>query len=139
MPPTADSASSAPQALQVWAENTSDPTSLVVHAGGEIDLASVADLRRHLQELVTSARRTVVIDLSGTTFLAGCGLSLLAETAEKAAAEGVGLWLIAGDSVPVRRALDICRFDAVIPRAASVADALGRPARPSGSEWPAPT
>lgn len=137
MPPV-DSASSAPELLRVWAEPAHDGAALVVHAEGDIDLASVGDLREQLLTHVTAARHAVVVDLTATTFLAGCGLSLFDETATRATADGVGLWLVAPASGPVRRALDICDFDNVIPRAETVEDALEHYVR-EGKRAPWPT
>jgi stage II sporulation protein AA (anti-sigma F factor antagonist) len=49
----------------------------VVQVGGEIDILTAPVLHRHLESVIAAARRTVVIDLSETTFLDARGVGVL--------------------------------------------------------------
>jgi anti-sigma B factor antagonist len=65
----------------------------------------------------------VVLDCTGVSFLATCGISLLLEITDQARAEGVALRLVA-QSRAVLRALKVTGVDGLVPRAATVAEAV---------------
>ena len=67
----------------------------VLHVAGEIDLATVAALRHALEQLLRSANRSAVIDLSGVTFMDCQGIAALFEAARRAHAAGLGLSAVA--------------------------------------------
>jgi len=70
---------------------------VVVDLAGEIDLASCGDLRESLQVAVEIVRRggRVVVDLSGVSFLAVCGLRCLLEADVALRARDVQLGVVA--------------------------------------------
>jgi anti-sigma B factor antagonist len=96
---------------------------VVLHAVGEIDLATVGRLRDRLHTQVPGAYRVVIVDCTGVSFLAACGIGLLIETADRALAEGMALWLVANGRV-VLRALEVTGVDKLIPHASTVAQAV---------------
>jgi anti-sigma B factor antagonist len=66
----------------------------VLQLAGELDLETVAELRTHAQaELAARRRQTLMIDMSGLTFIDSSGLGLLVELRQMAAASGVSLEL----------------------------------------------
>jgi anti-sigma B factor antagonist len=76
---------------------------LVVKAIGEVDVSSATLLETRL---VQTARRTVVLDLSGVSFLDASGLGAILHAREKIAADGHEL-SIRGAVGIVRRVFDI--------------------------------
>ena len=68
---------------------------LVLHVAGEIDLATVAVLRHAIDQLLSRADGSAVIDLSGVTFMDCQGIAALFEAAGRAHAAGVGLSAVA--------------------------------------------
>lgn len=73
---------------------------------GEIDLASVVELRSRLGEVRTAGFKCVLLDLRGVTFLDSSGLHLALEAVATAAADGSDLALIAGPAA-VQRAFEV--------------------------------
>lgn len=89
-------------------------TILAVH--GELDLATVPDLRAAVDEALTAAPPAVYVDLSPTTFLDSTGCRGLISAAKGAADAGVPFALIAPkENRRVRRVVDLMQFDALMP------------------------
>jgi anti-sigma B factor antagonist len=117
-------AGSAPEKwLTVTALSSCEQGVLVLRVVGEVDLATVGRLRECLHNCVLRARRGVVLDCTGVSFLAACGISLLLEITDQARAQGVALRLVA-QSRAVLRALKVTGVDGLVPRAATVAEAV---------------
>ncbi len=73
-----------------------DAGTTVLALSGELDIASVPLLERHLDDAVTTGSGRVVIDLSHLEFLDSSGLQLLLRTQERLQERGQGLWLRRG-------------------------------------------
>lgn len=99
-------------------------TVVVLRVTGEVDLSTVSALRQHLTEHLTAACRGVVLDFTGVTFLAGCGLGILAESVEWARGSGVALRLVAGNARSVLRPLEVTGLAESVPQADGVDDAV---------------
>ncbi len=96
----------------------------VLHAVGEIDLNTRERVRTWLlEQLSTALPHTLVLDFSGISFLAVCGLSLLEEIDQTARRCGTHVRLVATTRA-VTRLLDFSALDERIPAHASVQDAL---------------
>jgi anti-sigma B factor antagonist len=96
--------------LSTWREG--DQAVLVIR--GEIDLSSARELRAGLARLREGYQGTIIVDLSGVTFMDSTGMRVLLDAQERMLNEDRGLVL----SAPVRnvlRALKIAQIDAVIP------------------------
>lgn len=98
---------------------------VVLRVVGELDLATVGRLRDHLDKQVPGVYRVVIVDCTGVSFLAACGIGLLLETADRALAGGMALWLVANGRV-VLRALEVTGADKVIPLASTVTQAVAQ-------------
>jgi anti-sigma B factor antagonist len=96
---------------------------VVLRVVGEVDLATVGWLREHLHKYMSSDYRGVILDCTKVSFLAACGIGLLVEIAERARAEGMALRLVAQTPL-VLRALEVALADQLVPRAATVAEAV---------------
>ncbi len=89
--------------LHVTAEPLDDAR--LVRAAGEIDLSTVAALRR----AVDAARKeavTVLLDLSGVTFIDSSGLHLLLEASRSSAASDWAFFVVRPSEV-VQRLIDL--------------------------------
>jgi anti-sigma B factor antagonist len=73
---------------------------------GEIDLATVAHVRRNIEESVAAGCRRVVLDLRGVTFMDSTALHLALDADAAASADGWELLIIAG-SGRVQRVFEI--------------------------------
>jgi anti-anti-sigma factor len=73
---------------------------------GEVDLATVAQLRACLEEAIASGARRVILDLRDTTFLDSSGLHLAVEAVASAASNGTEFAIIAGPP-DVQRTFDV--------------------------------
>jgi anti-sigma B factor antagonist len=107
----------------VTALSSSEEGVLVVRVVGEVDSATVGWLREHLHKHLSGVHRGVVLDFTEVSFLAACGIGLLVELVDQARAEGVALRLVAR-SRAVLRALEVTGVEELVPRAATVAEAV---------------
>jgi anti-sigma B factor antagonist len=98
---------------------------LVLRVAGEIDLATEESLRKYIHTHAHGAHRGVVLDYTEVSFLAACGVGLLAEIADQAHVQGVVLRLVAQNRA-VLRALEVTGVDGLIPRAATMAEAVAQ-------------
>jgi anti-sigma B factor antagonist len=111
-----------------------EPGYVLVTVAGEIDIATVPQLRAQLAEL-TGSGPPLVVDLGGVRFIDASGLGALAAAARSAAGSGAGLHVVsAGDRV--RRLFAITGLDQQIPLARTVTEALAR--LPGGPDPAAP-
>ena len=80
---------------------------VVVTPRGEVDLLTVSQLEDALRTASRMPRRPVVVDLTGTEFLACCGIGALAVVRTTLAATGRTL-VVTGAQGQVRRLLQLC-------------------------------
>ncbi|MDQ3899461.1 MAG: STAS domain-containing protein [Actinomycetota bacterium] len=99
---------------------------LVLQLAGEVDLRTVKRLRGCLYgHLSGGAYRGIVLDCTEVTFLAACGIGLLVEIVDRARPTRVQIRLVAWNRA-VLRALDVTGTNELVPRAATVADAVAQ-------------
>lgn len=84
----------------------SSPGAAVLTVDGEIDTLTRPKLETAMAELLDAPGPRPVVDLSGVTFLASCGLAVLIRSAYRAESDGVRLRLVS-TSRAVRRPLEI--------------------------------
>ena len=109
--------------LAVTALASSAQGVVVLRVVGEVDLATLGQLREHLHQYVSSDDRGLVLDCTEVSFLAACGIGLLVEIAERARAQGMALRLVTHTPL-VLRAVRLALADQLIPRAPTVAEAV---------------
>jgi anti-sigma B factor antagonist len=83
-----------------------EPRGARVRPLGEIDLATVASVRRKIDELIAAGCERVVLDLRGVTFMDSTGLHLGLDADAAARAEGWELLIIEGPR-PVQRIFEV--------------------------------
>ncbi|MFB8004995.1 STAS domain-containing protein [Nocardia sp. NPDC056000] len=107
------------QLLQVELdENAAIP---VVTASGEIDVTSAPVLERVLRRALRAGPRTVVVVMTGVSFLGSAGITVLAAVAEECLEPPR---IVA--SYPVRRPIEVTGADALFVLCDSLATALGQ-------------
>jgi anti-sigma B factor antagonist len=94
---------SIPDLLHVSAEPLED--AIIVHATGEIDMSTVAVLRREL-DMARAEAATTLLDLSGVSFIDSTGLQLLLQASRGSAVSDWGFFVV-GSSRAVRRLLEV--------------------------------
>jgi anti-sigma B factor antagonist len=104
---------------------------VLITVAGEIDLATVPQLRGQLTLLAVGGR-PVIADLTGVTLIDAAGLGVLADAAGKAAAIGGSLNVVASQ-YQVRRVFALTGLDRQILLARTLAEALA--ALPATAEF----
>lgn len=90
---------------------------------GDIDLHTPPVLDRRIDELETSGRRTVVVDLTGVDFLDSSGLGMFVAAQQRLSAAGGGL-RIACPQPHAQKVFRITRLAEVIPIFCSVDESI---------------
>lgn len=125
-------------ALQLTSEHANG--SVVITVAGELDLATRPELSDRVQNAIDMCPGTVIIDLSGVTFIDACGLSALIAVRRHAREHDTPL-LLAGAPPAVLKLLKLTNLEAsftVISRAetAGPLPSLPRPAPPTRTGTP---
>ncbi|MFI6451577.1 STAS domain-containing protein [Streptosporangium amethystogenes] len=114
-------------ALQLTSEHASG--FVVITVAGELDLATRPELSDCVQEAIDACHGTVIIDLSGVTFIDACGLSSLIGVKRYAREHHTPL-LLAGAPPVVLKLLKLTHLDAsftVISRSETMGPPPGCP------------
>jgi anti-anti-sigma factor len=88
----------------------------VLRIKGELDAYTAPGVEEHISRLLDGGARTLVLDLSETTFLDSSGLRAIL-TAHRRVTEGDGAFALRAPSEPVVRLLDITGLSDHFPRA----------------------
>ena len=96
---------------------------LVVHVGGELDLANSAVLQRYLEDRLNEEHAGLVVDLTQVDFLDSTAVSALLVAYHKANRLGGSLHL-AGARGTARKVLDITQLDLVLDLHDDVGEAI---------------
>ena len=81
---------------------------------GELDLATVDELRQQVDDLIAAGFKRLVLDLSELTFLDSTGIHLAVELVQASRSEGWQIAVIDG-TPPVRRAFELTGLRGVMP------------------------
>jgi len=95
----------------------------VLLVAGEVDMATVPQLRTRVVQLVTATNAPVVLDLGGVTLLDSIGLGVLVGAAARAESLGRRLVMVCPEG-PTRELLVRTRLDTVLPLANDLTTAL---------------
>lgn len=103
-------------------------TELVVAGiAGEVDGSNAAELRRAVAERVPASARTLILDLTETSYIDSAGVELLFELARRLAARRQELRLVVPPGSGVRRVLELCDIGSVASLVALREEALASP------------
>ncbi|MBX5331063.1 STAS domain-containing protein [Rhodococcus fascians] len=95
---------------------------VVLKVNGEVDLATASDLAHQIERAVQTSPTAVVVDLSGVSFLASVGMSILIAARRKACCS-TSLVVVA-DGPTTGRPMHLVGLDAAIPIFTDVETAL---------------
>jgi anti-sigma B factor antagonist len=98
-------------------------STVVLTLRGDLDMQTVAQLRRRLAEALERAGGAVIVDLSGVKFIDSTGLAAMLNALRRLTRAGRRL-LVACDEGPVLRILRLTRLDTTFALYASRDDAL---------------
>ena len=115
------------EALRLFITNAGSRSRLDV--AGDIDLATVADLRDHLDLLVTSGRGDVAVDMEAVTFCDATGLHVLVDAHEILQTSGRHIHVV-HPSPSVLRLLQLAALDTVLLADAPVERTIADDPRP---------
>jgi anti-sigma B factor antagonist len=97
--------------LDVTVKQAGSVTVVAVH--GEIDLATAPHLSRAIDSVLTGSRvDALIVDLSGVTFLASVGMTVLVEISRRVAP--FGTFAVVADGPATRRPLTLTGLDQTI-------------------------
>jgi anti-sigma B factor antagonist len=99
----------------------------VVEATGEVDLATVPQLREAISDHIVAGRTSLLVDLRAVTYLDSTGLGVLVGAAKAAGSQGGSLRLVC-DNPRVLRLLRITGLDKALAVHPTVESAL--------QDWP---
>jgi anti-anti-sigma factor len=85
----------------------------IVRLAGDLDLATVAEVKPVLEEECARHPRQLVLDLAGVEFLDSSGIFLLATVHKRLTADGCSL-IVTNPSAAASRALEITAMDRVL-------------------------
>lgn len=97
----------------------------VVAVNGEVDLANSQDLRSHLQDILKTGRRDLVLDLSGVRYMDSSGIAVLIE-GMRWAQRTKARFVLAAPSEQVRMVMQLAKLDAFFVTESSVEKAIER-------------
>jgi anti-sigma B factor antagonist len=112
-------------ALGLIVQVRQEPGYTIVTPAGELDIATVPQLRERLVPLLAGHRR-LVIDLDQVTFLDATGLGVLVGAANRADANRTSLHLICSRP-QTRRLFHLAGLDRRLPLASTLEEALAAP------------
>lgn len=99
----------------LWMQRTVEGHSVVVRAGGELDILTAPRLSGQLDlaEAIVVPPAPVILDLTGLTFLGSAGLSVLMDHHRRCAALGSRLEIVPGGRV-VTRPLEVTGLSEIL-------------------------
>jgi anti-anti-sigma factor len=109
----------------------------VARVRGEIDMSNADDVSATLQKSVPHSAAGLVIDFTPAAYLDSAGLHVLFDLGKRLRDRGQRLQLVVPAGSPVAGVLDVVLIDALAPRSATVAEAVGK-LRSHGADVPAP-
>jgi anti-sigma B factor antagonist len=101
-----------------------EPTSVILHVDGDLDLLTAPSLDGEITKLLTDSSGALILDLSGVPFFGSSALAVLIRAVETAGTRGVRLLLVASNRA-VLRPLEVTRTADLFSIYDSVESALG--------------
>ena len=111
-----------PGQLRVSVRQQTTRTTLALD--GELDLATAPTLRQHVVTQVAAGCRSMVLDLSGVTFLDSTGLGQIVATLKRLRSHDGELVIVVSDR-RIRRVLELCDLDRILDLRTTVPDEAG--------------
>jgi anti-anti-sigma factor len=103
---------SAPGAFTMSSERRGDVHT--IRPCGELDVATAGGVQRELERVEATDARSIVVDLSGLTFMDSTGVRLVLSARARSRADANRLALLRGPAA-VQRTLELCGVDGLLP------------------------
>jgi len=104
-------------------QSRQESNATVVTVAGRLDSVTGPDYRKTLQEVMAAGAARVVVDLQGLTYISSAGVGEILLSANQMTAKG-GQLSLANVPANVLSVLKMCGIDGLLPRHASVDEAL---------------
>jgi anti-anti-sigma factor len=98
---------------------------VVAHVSGEVDLSNAASITERLLAAIPNTATTLVLDLSGTSYLDSSGVRMIFDLAHRLRNRRQGLELVVPDDSTIKRVLLLTEVEQIVPMSASVEAAVG--------------
>ena len=108
--------------MAITHEDVSD-TFRRIALSGRMDSRGTDEIAAQLAALAAAAKRRVVVDLTGVSFLASIGIRALLNSAKAAEQKGGRMVLFVGGNPAVTKTLEATGIDTLIPMFADAAEA----------------
>ena len=95
----------------------------IIAIHGEIDISNAQEVSAAIESVMPSAAETLVIDLSGTTYLDSSGGQLLFLLAQRLQTRRQSLMLVVPEEAPIRAVLELTGMQRVVRMEAAVEEA----------------
>ncbi|MCS7481861.1 STAS domain-containing protein [Umezawaea endophytica] len=105
--------------------NSAQPGLVVLHVSGELDTTSAQELALPLQDQLTEANKTVVVDLGGVRFLGSAGLEALVVGQQRATELGIAFVVVASSRAALRP-IEATGLDSVFTLVSTVEEASAK-------------
>lgn len=127
MPDPTATGATAPQPAVLASVNVQNAEQglVVLHVSGELDTTSAQELALPLQDQLTEANKTVVVDLGGVRFLGSAGLEALVVGQQRAAELGIAFVVVASSRAALRP-IEATGLDAVFTIVSTVEEATAK-------------
>ncbi|MEO6085183.1 MAG: STAS domain-containing protein [Umezawaea sp.] len=127
MPDPTATGATAPQPAVLASVNVQNAEQglVVLHVSGELDTTSAQELALPLQDQLTEANKTVVVDLGGVRFLGSAGLEALVVGQQRAAELGIAFVVVASSRAALRP-IEATGLDAVFTIVSTVEEAAAK-------------
>lgn len=100
------------------------PDAIVATVSGDIDGSNAAELRRAVAERVPATARSLIMDLSDTTYVDSTGVELLFELARRLSARRQLFTVVVPKGSGIRKVLELCDIGSVAVLVESQSDGL---------------
>jgi anti-anti-sigma factor len=97
----------------------------ILRVTGEIDISNARDVAATVEDLMPNGTETLVIDLSGTTYLDSAGVHLLFVLTQRLQTRRQELMLVVPQDAPVRAVLELTGLTRIIPVATDLDGVAG--------------
>jgi anti-sigma B factor antagonist len=95
----------------------------VLTVGGELDLATVPEVREELSRITDEGGREIVIDLLAVPLVDSVALGLLVETSKRVKARGGALRIVCADR-RIARIIEVTGLERILSRHSTLREAL---------------
>jgi anti-sigma B factor antagonist len=99
------------------------PELRLIKISGRLDIPGTGEIESRFADLAATAKRRIVVDLTGVDFMASIGIRALIANAKAQYQQGGKMVLVVGDNATVAKTLAATGIDALVPMFTTLATA----------------